>query len=396
MAFNFGAFLGGFSQAAAANIRLRDERKYEEERLKEQREYEESLYDKRFQQKQSAAASARRDAENKALEERLGSLVSLGYSPDVAAEIVKGGKYATERAINIGETAWQRGIDVSELYKIKPDIDEMDNIVKAAPAKLPEITEISDIATGRVQAAEEAAEAPEPTTYGWNRQLVSQMYGEPEEKAGSYSAALAYNTQAQLKAMRTGNDSLLQRLEAEEQTLLGKAAAYAATQREEKDTKGVRISDITSLENAITKNRTLALQDAGFAVDLETNISEALTGKEGRGYAAILGGVSQLENSWGTMKDPMVDARLNQERLRAENGLIRYANQTVLEDQRNVGVDTYRPKSKNVASREEFANGMKMGEYKIGDVIVVNDGGKMQVVVYTGVPNNPVIYAGQR
>lgn len=395
MAFNFGAFLGGFSQAVSQNIQLRDKRKYEEERLKEEREYEESLYEKRLKQKEASEAASRRRAEQKAAEERIGSLVSLGYDIDAATEIAKGGKYAAERAIQLGEKAWERNINPAELYRIRPNLDEMDSVVESVP-KLPEISEISDVVSGRMQAAQEAAAAPEKQTYGWNRELVSQLYGEPDDMASSYSAALAYNTQEQLKAMRNGNDAKMRRLQAEEAMLLEKAAAYSATQREEKDTKGVRISDISTLENAITKNRTLALQDAGFAVDLETNISEALTGKEGRGYSAILGGVAQLENSWGTMSDPMVNARLNQEKLRAENGLIRYANQTVLEDQRNAATEQYMPKSKTAASREEFAAGMKQGEYKIGDVIVVNDNGKMQVVVYTGVPGNPVIYAGQR
>ena len=75
MAFNFGAFVGGFSKQLVDTLEAEEERQFEMEKIAET----EAM-------RQRAAASSRRRAEQAATEQLVGAL-SMFYGPDVAAEI---------------------------------------------------------------------------------------------------------------------------------------------------------------------------------------------------------------------------------------------------------------------------------------------------------------------
>jgi len=106
MAFNLGAFVGGFSEKLTERI------EEEEERVNKRIEEERQLA-----MKQRMARQAKRDKEKAYAEETLGLLSMLGYNDEIAGEIMKKGKGATEFAINTGQQALGK-MDVNALWTL--------------------------------------------------------------------------------------------------------------------------------------------------------------------------------------------------------------------------------------------------------------------------------------
>jgi len=118
MAFNFGAFAAGFAQSAERSILQQTQRRDEEEdykkKLELQFEYEEKS---RAAAASRALATSRREKEEKMLE-IAGALQSLGYSPDVIAQITQRGQTTVDMAMNIGQSALAKSIDPNSIWQI--------------------------------------------------------------------------------------------------------------------------------------------------------------------------------------------------------------------------------------------------------------------------------------
>lgn len=118
MAFNFGAFAAGFAQSAERSILQQTQRRDEEEdykkKLELQFEYEEKS---RAAAAARSAATSRREKEEKLLE-IAGALQSLGYSPDVIAQITQRGQTTVDMAMNIGQSALAKNVDPNSIWQI--------------------------------------------------------------------------------------------------------------------------------------------------------------------------------------------------------------------------------------------------------------------------------------
>jgi hypothetical protein len=362
MAFNFGAFLGGFSEAVSENVKTQEKRGYEKELLEEQRQYEKEEYDRRQRAARESAAASARAAEAREAEERLGSLISLGYSPDAAAEIAKGGKYAAQRAINIGERAWERNVDVGTLYRIRPNLDDVDETVSNATPQAPAIGEISD-----------AAEAGQQ--YGWNREVYATIFGEPNELSNSYGAYISTLTQ---RIARTTDPDARAELEAQRQAAIDDYAEFKDAERapDQQETSVFNFGTLPAAVNEALKNSRTRY---GFETDIEGNILNMTEGSEYKSYIAELSAAQTLETTYGPLSDRGMNSRINDLRTQASRDLIEYGLRVVSEgDSRRL---------KPAGTQAEFAQGVVNGSYRIGDVITYQDeNGITRFAVYTGIP----------
>ena len=362
MAFNFGAFLGGFSEAVTENVKTQEKRGYEKELLEEQRQYEKEEYDRRQRAARESAAASARAAEAREAEERLGSLISLGYSPDAAAEIAKGGKYAAQRAINIGERAWERNVDVGTLYRIRPNLDDVDETVSNATPQAPAIGEISD-------AAEDGQQ------YGWNREVYATIFGEPNELSNSYGAYISTLTQ---RIARTTDPDARAELEAQRQAAIDDYAEFKDAERapDQQETSVFNFGTLPAAVNEALKNSRTRY---GFETDIEGNILNMTEGSEYKSYIAELSAAQTLETTYGPLSDRGMNSRINDLRTQASRDLIEYGLRVVSEgDSRRL---------KPAGTQAEFAQGVVNGSYRIGDVITYQDeNGITRFAVYTGIP----------
>ena len=194
MAFNFGAFAAGFAQSAERSILQQTQRRDEEEdykkKLELQFEYEEKA---RAAAAGRALATSRREKEEKMLE-ITGALQSLGYSPDVIAQIAQRGQTTVDMAMNIGQTAIAKNIDPNSIWKITSTaVDPEDaNFDSEANANLSSFAINAQAYRGLF------GEAPEIKTYATidealarTQQQVMQLAAQGRENTQEYALASA-------------------------------------------------------------------------------------------------------------------------------------------------------------------------------------------------------------
>lgn len=377
MAFNLGAFVGGFSEKLTERI------EEEEERVNKRIEEERQLA-----MKQRMARQAQRDKEKAYAEETLGLLSMLGYNDDIAAEIMKKGKGATEFAISTGQEALGK-MDVNALWTLPSVSGNMDTDDQKI---------IDSTLTG-----EEAVMAQNPLTagvtgqqqatgggFGLNQELYAQLYAPPNEYENTFSARLAKISQ---QKVRTTDPDKLKALELEEQQLLDDLKRMKDNERENtgSNTPSFNLGTVSSATNAVRKSQ---LNSVGFKTDLEGNIVGDLEGREGAYYAAELATAQTLQSTYGSLGDQAMNDNIQSIQNNARNNIIAYGKrQQYLE---SIGRETSYFKG-NVTDLE-FSENVKKGAYRVGDVIIVketkkdNNGilketGRTVVTVYTGVPD---------
>lgn len=361
MAFNFGAFLGGFSEAVTENVKAQEKRAYEKELIEEERQYEREEYDRRQRAARASAAASARAAEAKEAEERIGSLISLGYSPDAAAEIARGGKYSVQRALTIGEKAWEKGMDVGTLYRVRPSVDNVEETVASVKSQIPEMGEIS-------------ASVEEKQQYGWNREVYATLFGKPEPVENSYGAAISVISQ---KILREKDPAKKAQLEQERETLISDYTEFSAAGREPDKAKPV--FDFGTLPSNINEALKNARNRYGFKTDIEGNIIDMTEGNEHKSYIAELSAAQSLDSTYGSMNDPAMNARIADMRDQANRDLLEYG--------RRIAADTTSPRLRPLESSTAVANAISSGQLKIGDVVTYTDkNGAMRIAVYTGIP----------
>lgn len=114
MAFNAGAFIGGFSQAVSARIQ---ESNKEAARIREEERLEQRMIDK------EARAAARADEADRRAQERelelLTGQLALYYSPEQTTNILKTGKAGAQFALNKAEAYSAEDLDPRTMYEVQ-------------------------------------------------------------------------------------------------------------------------------------------------------------------------------------------------------------------------------------------------------------------------------------
>lgn len=114
MAFNAGAFIGGFSQAVSARIQ---ESNKEAARIREEERLEQRMIDK------EARAAARADEADRRTQERelelLTGQLALYYSPEQTTNILKTGKAGAQFALNKAEAYSAQDLDPRTMYEVQ-------------------------------------------------------------------------------------------------------------------------------------------------------------------------------------------------------------------------------------------------------------------------------------
>lgn len=114
MAFNAGAFIGGFSQAVSARIQ---ESNKEAARIREEERLEQRMIDK------EARAAARADEADRREQERelelLTGQLALYYSPEQTTNILKTGKAGAQFALNKAEAYSAEDLDPRTMYEVQ-------------------------------------------------------------------------------------------------------------------------------------------------------------------------------------------------------------------------------------------------------------------------------------
>lgn len=363
MGFNFGAFIGGLSQQLVSDI----------EREEERRAKMEEMAQTEAMRQRAAAASSRR-AKQEATETLMGAL-SMFYSPEVAAQIAQRGEMAAEFALDAAQKAQAKGLDPNGLYNL-PTMGEdlsdettqqkMTDIISAAPAKISETT----------SALGEEPTAPEIRTFGPNREMFAQLYGEPTEIANSYGTAIAQVSQ---RILREKDPAKRATLEAERDALITDYGKMEAAGRGPEETGG-SVFNYGTLPAVVNEAMRTARTRYGFDTDIEGNILNMTEGNEHKSYISELSAAETLENTYGSLGDPSLNARISTIRTQATRDLIDYGRRTV--------ADNTSARLKQESTQQDFANNLVSGQYRIGDVITyVDERGLTRFVVYTGIPN---------
>ena len=372
MAFNFGAFVGGFSKQLVDTLEAEEERQFEMEKIAET----EAM-------RQRAAASSRRRAEQAATEQLVGAL-SMFYGPDVAAEIAARGSTATEFALDAAQRAAERNVDPNTLWRMPTHNGDMSD-----PATQDTFSSTIDAASAPAATITPGEDATTPTitpdaigTFGLNREVYSILYGEPDTISNSYDAALARNTQLSLRAT---DPAEIERLRLERQTLIEDLIEVNSATREPTETRPS--FNYGTVASAVSADLRSAYNRYGFETDLEGNIINMTEGTEYRSYIAELSAAQSLESQYRDVGDAAMNGRIEDLRDQASRDLLEYGRRIVAEGSQGDGNRVSR-RLQQAGTQENFANSLVSGQYRIGDVITYRDAnGILRFAIYTGISN---------
>lgn len=362
MAFNLGAFVGGFSEKLTERI------EEEEERVNKRIEEERQLA-----MKQRMARQAKRDKEKAYAEETLGLLSMLGYNDEIAGEIMKKGKGATEFAINTGQQALGK-MDVNALWtlpSVSGDMGSDDQKIIDSTLTGEEAVMAQNPLTAGV------SEEPTGGGFGLNQELYAQLYAPPNEYENTFSARLAKISQ---QKVRTADPDKLNALELEETQLLDDLKRMKERERENtgSNTPSFNLGTVSSATNAVRKSQ---LNSVGFKTDLEGNIVGDLEGREGAYYAAELATAQTLQTTYGSLGDQAMNDNIQTIQNNARNGIISYGKRQQYLESIGKGTSYFQGQTDSKTVEENINKGM----YKVGDVIQVQTKSGIKIVVYTGV-----------
>ena len=328
MAFNFGAFAAGASEAVTTRIRVNEDRM--QKRLEESRREARAV---------RLRKQAERESEKKATEEAVGALTFMGFAPETASYIASQGKTAVSLASDAGQRAMQRGLDINTIYN------------------LPEINTSSDV-NETIDGAD-----PRDTVFGgFDREAYQKLYQEPDEISNSFGSRLAVLSQKQLK---TNDPDKIEDFERQKTKILKDLRAMKEAESIKDGEKGpsFTLGTVQSNVNSAFKMQ-LSLFDLGM--DMEGKIIGKIEGKEAQAEVARLRAAQYLEGTYGSLEDAVMTDGITTLRSQAQANLKSYVDsaQTVT----------------NLNSQED----LRTGKFTIGEVVSIPNLGKL---VYTQVVN---------
>lgn len=345
MSFNLGAFIGGMSRQIVSDIEA------------------DEVYDQQlsfFKEKQDILSGQEIEKERKLndlkLQNRIKSLKFMGFDDQRAANIAMQGDYAVERSLGLAEKISEGGGDVNEFYKLSNNSPEnMDDLEK-------EITDTIDapkkISTGTMGVS------------GFDPEMMSKFFADPEKVESSYSARLAVISQ---KLGRDPNRSDADDLKSEQDKLFKDLRKMKAAEREEKGTvtPTFDLGSITSNTNEIRRGQ---LNRYGFEVGVDGAIQNLTEGNMYKADLAELEVSNQLNMRNKGIEDPNMQL--------ATQGIRESAVRNLNEYGLNIFYNK-KDKVQDVPTNEAFATSMSRGEYRQGQVVTVGN----KIILYTGVPD---------
>jgi len=390
MAFNFGTLVGGFAEGVEETI----DAKEEEKRLirAEDRQLANQL--KLMRAKRAGTGGASRAKKAEALQNKLGLMQLLGYTPETIEQISGMGASAMEFAITNGGVALQKGLDPNTLFNsTNGNQDDMVDITSAAgttpttemPPPLIVDTPPADIdnmvASGAIPdstaavrptvtidvaddvAGGAAGDLTRVSIGGINRDVFMSLQEVPEVEA-TYSGALARLSQL---IARDPTGTKADQYRSERDTLLEDYRKYKAAEKQDggPDTPSYTLPAISS---AIRETRATALSVYGFELGLNDQIKNMDEGTEHFASIANLNAVQQLATRNSGIKDANMAAA------------IRGLYDTSRIDLQEYAADQYNKKLSKEVTTNEFVNLASTGAYAKGSVF--NDG--TNLYVYTG------------
>lgn len=346
MAFNFGAFVGGLSQGVVKGIEDEEQRQHEFDKMA-----------KTEAMRQAAASRARRAQKQEALEASIGALKFLGYNDQAAAAIAQQGAVAVEMAVDAGQKAMQKGKNINTILSM-PNVGE-------------------DIESSKTE-IDSTIEGPKKPTIGmFDAQAYKGLYEDPDEVSNSYGERLAIISQKQATLAEDSKE--YQDLQSEKTILLRDVAAYHEAQREQKgeDAPDPSLFSLGTIEATVNSVQSRALSEFKFELsDIDRAIAKRIDGDEGRYGVAMMKVAEELQNTYGSLDDALMNDKIEFLRAEAVKNLDLYARQIAT-----------KPDSAYHVAKSSAAEAMaavQQKQVKIGDVIIWEDNGVQKIAVYTG------------
>lgn len=386
MAFNFGAFVGGMSRQVSENVE--SAKQFEREKqFRLDMLAEEEATKMRLARASERRAERKQDAQNAAL------LKSMGYSDAKASWIMKGGTAAVSMYTDYAQKAQARGIDVNTM---------LDSSLFTSDQQDPR----NESAVAATLGFEREYDTSEP--FQVDQTIMTSVLGEVEEpekpkQYGTLEAGYAGTFSLIQAAKAEGDMDEVARLEGVlgewEQKIIDEA------KRNEDEPEPTQLFNEDSRARVVKDALTLAYQANDFTTDMQGNITSKIAGVEAKRHVAALQAADSLDIQ-ATLKDESGNVVASDQRLiaqtadirrKAEINLTNYARNIVSEkggnaDQQKFGYfksEIVEGKVQPIKLGSALRNGDN-GQYKIGDVIVVNkkvNGADVRVImVYTGMP----------
>ena len=385
MAFNFGAFLGGFGQGASQTMRENRERAFKFEMLAEEEATRMRL-----------ARSSERRSERKAQKEQAGLLKAMGFSDAKAAWIMKGGSAAVNQYVDYAVAAKARGIDP-------------DNMLDSSLFSTDQEDPRNEAAMAATLGQPRKYDTTEP--FRIDTEIMTSVLGEVKEpeKPKEYGS---------LEAGHAGTFSLLQAAKAENDTAeVTRLEGVLKEWQKKIDEANPEVKEEVSWFNEDSRARIvrdelgLARQDQQFTVDIDGNITSKMEGRSGPAAIAKLNAAGSIANI-ANVAEGVVDERLMGQATKLRNdaysALDRFGKQVAYSAGEGADISqfSYFKTTKNEAgdiqptpflSEIQKAN---RGAYKPGDVVLVQQkvNGIMttRIKVYTGLPVAQVDYQNKK
>lgn len=386
MAFNFGAFVGGMSRQVSENVESAKQFEREKQFRLDMLAEEEAT-------KMRLARASERRAQRKQDQQNAALLKSMGYSDAKAAWIMKGGTAAVSMYTDYAQKAQARGIDVNTM---------LDSSLFTSDQQDPR----NEAAVAATLGVEREYTTAEP--FEVDQTVMTSVLGEVKEpeKPKEYTS---------LEAGYAGTFSLIQVAKAngdmdEVSRLEGvlnewEQQIIAEAKRNEDEPEPTKLFTDDSRARVVKDALTLAYQANDFTTDMQGNITSKIAGVEAKRHVAALQAADSLDIQ-AVIKDADGNIVASDERLiaqtadirrKAEINLTNYARNIVSEKGGNTEQQKFGYFKSDIVDGEiqpirlgsALRNGDN-GQYKIGDVVVVNkmvNGVEVPIImVYTGMP----------
>lgn len=376
MAFNFTALLGGMASGLSEQI---EKEEFRMEKAAD-RAYTRS-------EQERLARRSKREKEQLIAKETMGMLTSLGYSEDVAAEILKKGNTASQWWITQGTEALKKGMDPNTLVNfpgMSGTLDESDkNVVSetvgsvAAPAQATTPEGLGEIT--------EAAETGKPAKddvlsreFGINVDVWKNLYAEPDKIETSYSGRLAVISQ---KLARPTKDTNVDALKSEQQQLLADLATMKEAERAKEGTTTPSFT-LGTISANVSEIRRGALTKFGFKIGLNDELTNLNDGNQHLADVASMEISYQLNQRNQGISDPNMANTADAIRTTALSGLRSYGNDIISDETKSAKITV-------VPQAADFAAATEQGQYSPGQVVQTTNPNTNEAmyVVYTGVPD---------
>ena len=376
MAFNFTALLGGMASGLSEQI---EKEEFRMEKAAD-RAYTRS-------EQERLARRSKREKEQLIARETMGMLTSLGYSEDVASEILKKGNTASQWWITQGTEALKKGMDPNTLVNfpsVSGTFDESDKGVVsetvgsvAAPAQATTPEGLGEIT--------EAAETGKPAKddvlsreFGINVDVWKNLYAEPDKIETSYSGRLAVISQ---KLARPTKDTNVDALKSEQQQLLADLATMKEAERAKEGTTTPSFT-LGTISANVSEIRRGALTKFGFKIGLNDELTNLNDGNQHLADVASMEISYQLNQRNQGISDPNMANTADAIRTTALSGLRSYGNDIISDETKSAKITV-------VPQAADFAAATEQGQYSPGQVVQTTNPNTNEAmyVVYTGVPD---------